>query len=123
MSNSKKPKAIFAWSGGKDSAYCLNKVIEEAEYEIVYLLTTLNAEFKRISMHGVREDLLDAQSNSIGIPQLKVWLYEASYESYEKQMEEMLLKAKAEGIEQGSMQSIHSMGLADYTRRQLLLKY
>jgi len=99
MSNSKKPKAIFAWSGGKDSAYCLNKVIEEAEYEIVYLLTTLNAEFKRISMHGVREDLLDAQSNSIGIPQLKVWLYEASYESYEKQMEEMLLKAKAEGIE------------------------
>lgn len=94
-----KPKAIFAWSGGKDSSYCLNEVFEQDEYEVVYLLTTINAEFKRISMHGVREELLDLQAESIGIPQLKVWLYEASYESYEKQMEEMLLKAKSEGIE------------------------
>ena len=94
-----KPKAIFAWSGGKDSSYCLNEVFEKNEYEVVYLLTTLNAEFKRVSMHGVSEQLLDLQAESIGIPQLKVWLYEASYESYEKQMEEMLLKAKSEGIE------------------------
>lgn len=94
-----KPKAIFAWSGGKDSSYCLNEVFEQDEYEVVYLLTTINAEFKRISMHGVREELLDLQAESIGIAQLKVWLYEASYESYEKQMEEILLKAKSEGIE------------------------
>lgn len=96
---SNKPKAIFAWSGGKDSSYCLNEVFEQNEFEVVYLLTTLNAEFKRISMHGVREELLDRQAESIGITQLKVWLHEASYESYEKQMEEMLLKAKSEGIE------------------------
>jgi uncharacterized protein (TIGR00290 family) len=93
-----RPKAIFAWSGGKDSAFCLSKVLEEDEYEVVYLLTTLNAEFKRISMHGVQESLLDLQAASIGIPSLKVWLQEASYESYEKQMEDMLLQAKSEGI-------------------------
>lgn len=97
--SSNKPKAIFAWSGGKDSSYCLHKVLEENQYEVVYLLTTMNAEFKRISMHGVREELLDLQSESIGIPQLKVWIYEASNEAYERQMEEMLLKAKSEGIE------------------------
>lgn len=96
---SNKPKAVFAWSGGKDSSYCLNKVFEENQFEVVYLLTTMNAEFKRISMHGVREELLDLQSESIGIPQLKVWIHEASNEAYEKQMEEMLLKAKSEGIE------------------------
>jgi uncharacterized protein (TIGR00290 family) len=96
---SNKTKAIFAWSGGKDSSYALHQVLLEGKFEVVYLLTTLNFEFKRISMHGVREELLDLQSDSIGIPQLKVWLYEASYESYEKQMEEMLLKAKGEGIE------------------------
>ena len=44
-----KQKVIFSWSGGKDSAYCLNKVLNEGKYEVVYLLTTLNADFKRIS--------------------------------------------------------------------------
>lgn len=96
---SNKPKAIFAWSGGKDSSYCLYQVLKENKYDVIYLLTTMNAEFKRISMHGVREELLDLQSESIGIPQLKVWLHEASYEGYERQMEAMLLQAKSEGIE------------------------
>ena len=54
-----KPKAIFCWSGGKDSSYCLHKVLTEELYDVKYLLTTINEKFKRISMHGVREELLD----------------------------------------------------------------
>ena len=50
-------KAIFCWSGGKDSAYALYKVIIEKEFEIVSLLTTVNSEFGRITMHGVKESL------------------------------------------------------------------
>ena len=94
----KKPKAIFSWSGGKDSAYCLHKVLSEDEFDVQYLLTTLNHSFKRISMHGVREGLLDAQAESIGIPLLKVWVKEGTNEEYEKQMSEILLQAKSEGI-------------------------
>lgn len=94
-----KRKIILSWSGGKDSSYALLQFLNDPLVEVVYLLTTLNAEFKRISMHGVREELLDAQSKSIGIPLLKVWIHEASYEAYESQMEKMLLEAKAEGIE------------------------
>ena len=94
----KKPKAIFSWSGGKDSAYCLHKVLSEDEFDVQYLLTTLNHSFKRISMHGVREELLDAQAESIGIPLLKVWVKEGTNEEYEKQMSEILLQAKSEGI-------------------------
>lgn len=89
----------MAWSGGKDSSFCLHQVLNGDEYEVCYLLTTLNAEFKRISMHGVREELLDAQAESIGIPQLKVWIHEGTYEEYERQMKTALLKAKSEGIE------------------------
>ena len=92
-------KAIFSWSGGKDSAYCLNKVLSEGLYEVQYLLTSLNGQFKRVSMHGVREELLDVQAESIGIPLLKVWVTEGTNEEYEKQMEAILLNAKAEGIE------------------------
>lgn len=94
-----KQKIILAWSGGKDSAFTLFQLLQNPQFEVVYLLTTLNAEFKRISMHGVREELLDAQSTSLGIPLLKVWIHEASYEAYETQMEKTLLQAKAEGIE------------------------
>lgn len=94
----KKKKAIFCWSGGKDSAYCLNKVLAEKSFDVKYLLTTLNGKFKRISMHGVREELLDAQTESIGIPLLKVKLAGGTNSEYEKRMEEVLLKAKSEGI-------------------------
>ena len=93
-----KKKAIFCWSGGKDSAYCLNKVLAEKSFDVKYLLTTLNGKFKRISMHGVREELLDAQTESIGIPLLKVKLAGSTNSEYEKRMEEVLLKAKSEGI-------------------------
>ncbi|MEO6304089.1 MAG: diphthine--ammonia ligase [Bacteroidia bacterium] len=93
------PKAIFCWSGGKDSSYCLNKVLSEKLFDVKYLLTTVNDEFKRVSMHGTREELLDLQTASIGIPSLKVRVKEGTNSEYEKQMEAVLLKAKSEGIE------------------------
>ena len=93
-----KPKAIFCWSGGKDSAYCLNKVLTEHSYEVCYLLTTVNDTYKRISMHGVREELLQQQTEAIGIPQLIVRVSEGTNGEYERQMEATLLLAKAEGI-------------------------
>ncbi len=94
-----KPKAIFCWSGGKDSSYCLYKVLTEQLFDVKYLLTTINDEFKRISMHGVREQLLDIQVAAIGIPLLKVRVSAGTNDEYEKQMETVLLKAKSEGIE------------------------
>ena len=91
-------KAIFCWSGGKDSSLCLYEVLKEQKYEVVYLLTTLNENFKRISMHGVQEELLEQQAQSIGIPLKKMYVKEGSYEEYERNMEKLLLEMKAEGI-------------------------
>jgi len=93
------PKTIFCWSGGKDSSLALYKILRSGEWDVCYLLTTINGNHRRISMHGVREELLDAQTAAIGIPQLKVFTYEASNAEYEKQMETVLLQAKAEGID------------------------
>jgi len=94
----KQPGAIFCWSGGKDSAYCLHKVLTEKLFDVKYLLTTVNDKFRRISMHGVREELLDLQAASIGIPLVKVRVLEGTNEEYEKLMEAALLKVKSEGI-------------------------
>ena len=93
-----KPKVIFCWSGGKDSSLALFKVLRENNYEVIALLTTLNAQFKRISMHGVCEDLLDMQASSIGIPLIKMYVSEGTNAEYEKNMETLLLQYKAKGV-------------------------
>ncbi|MFI5149697.1 MAG: diphthine--ammonia ligase [Bacteroidia bacterium] len=94
-----KTKALFCWSGGKDSAMALYQVMQEGEYEVAYLLTTINENFKRISMHGVREEMLEKQVEAIGIPLIKMYVKEGNNDEYEQNMEKILLGLKKEGIE------------------------
>ncbi len=61
-------KVVMCWSGGKDSAMALYEARRMRDVEVVGLLTTINAEFDRISMHGVRRTLLDAQAAALGLP-------------------------------------------------------
>lgn len=61
-------KAVFNWSGGKDSALALYKTLQSGEYEIVSLLTTVNKDTNRSSMHAIPVELLRAQAESIGLP-------------------------------------------------------
>jgi len=63
----KKKRAIFNWSGGKDSSLCLHRLLLSGDYEISYLLTTVSEKYQRISQHGVRVDLLETQAQRIGI--------------------------------------------------------
>jgi uncharacterized protein (TIGR00290 family) len=67
-----KPKAILAWSSGKDSAYALHVARASGEFEIGALLTTVTEDYARVSMHGVREEILDLQAQRAGLPLIKV---------------------------------------------------
>lgn len=92
-------KSIFNWSGGKDSALALYDVLQNDQIEIQSLITTVNQDRGRISMHGVRESLLDLQAKSIGLPLLKVKLSEMpSMEEYNAKMKTMLEEFKSSGI-------------------------
>jgi uncharacterized protein (TIGR00290 family) len=115
----KKEKAIFCWSGGKDSAYCLH--IARQYYDIVSLVTTVNKEFKRISMHGVREELLVAQAKSIGV-KLKIVYVESPYSNrqYEKAMADCLLPHKEDGIENVIFGDIFLEDLRVWREKQLV---
>ena len=62
-----KEKIILAWSGGKDSALALYELQKSKRYEIVSLLTTINRDYDRVSMHGVRRNLLQMQAKSLNI--------------------------------------------------------
>ncbi len=66
-------KAYFNWSSGKDSALALYHVIQNKEFDVTQLITTVNKDFNRISMHGLREELLNKQAASIGIPLHKIY--------------------------------------------------
>jgi len=93
-----KEKAIFNWSGGKDSALCLHKILQAQQYEVLCLLTTINKQNQRVSMHGVRNGLLLQQTESIGIPLIQVPLSEiSSMEDYEKAMMTTLKDLTAKG--------------------------
>jgi uncharacterized protein (TIGR00290 family) len=59
---------LFCWSGGKDSAMALYTLLQQKEFRVVALLTTVTEGYDRISMHGVRRQLLHEQAKSIGLP-------------------------------------------------------
>jgi uncharacterized protein (TIGR00290 family) len=114
-----KPKAIFCWSGGKDSSLALYRVLLQDEVEVTALMTTLNSNFKRVSMHGVREELLDMQANSIGLPLIKMYVSEGSNAEYEKNMEALLLEYKSKGVTHVIFGDIFLEDLREYREQNL----
>src|SRR4051794_29859127 len=94
-----KPKALIAWSSGKDSAWALHKVRKAGDYEVVGALTTVTETFARVSMHGVREEILRAQLDSAGLTPLIVPIpWPCSNEIYEARMGAALATAKEAGV-------------------------
>lgn len=95
-----KKKALISWSSGKDSAWTLHRLRMSGEYEISGLLTTMNAVFDRVAMHGTRRELVEAQAEAAGLPLVAVPLpWPCSNEQYEAAMSEACERAVADGIE------------------------
>lgn len=90
---------IFSWSGGKDSTLAMYELTRRADYEIAVLLTTIDQEYDRTSMHGIRRILLEQQAQSLGFALEKVLISKnCSNERYECQMQEVLEKYQAAGV-------------------------
>ncbi|GHA78219.1 Dph6-related ATP pyrophosphatase [Pontibacter akesuensis] len=113
-------KSIFNWSSGKDSSLCLHKVVQEGKYEVTKLLTTLSGTTQRVSMHGVREELLERQAQSIGLPLQKVYLPEqASMNAYNELMAQTMRPLQQEGITHSIFGDINLEDLRTYREQQL----
>ena len=99
-----KIPVVLSWSGGKDCAMALYELCCHADYEVVALLTTVSEEFKRISHHGVREELLELQAEAIGIPLDKIYLpsnnsHPCTNAVYEQIMGDAMGRYKRQGVE------------------------
>src|SRR5688572_28614361 len=80
------PRAVLlSWSGGKDSALALQALTGNPAWDVVGLVTAITNGYDRISIHGVRRSLLEAQAHSIGLPLHQILLEPAcSNEDYER---------------------------------------
>ena len=92
-------KAVFNWSGGKDSAHALWRAMRSERYEIVALLTTVNRSTLRSTMHGIPTELLRAQADRIGIPLHTVDLTpKGDMEDYSAAMDRAVRRYREEGV-------------------------
>jgi len=96
---SARRKALVAWSSGKDSAWALHEARRSGAYDIAAALTTVTDSFARVSMHGVREELLRAQLDAAGLAPIIVRIpYPCPNDVYEREMAKAVAAAKADGV-------------------------
>ena len=92
-----RKKAVFNWSGGKDSALALLKTLQDNEFDVVSLLTTINEETLTSSVHNIPLAVLSRQAFSIGIPLYTV-LFAANLNNYDDKMRETVEHFKQQGV-------------------------
>ncbi len=118
-----RQKVVMVWSGGKDSSMALQRLLADDNIQVCHLLTSLNSATQRVSMHGVRKELLVEQSKSIGIPITFVEYQEASYSAYEEAMEKQIREFQNEGIHHFAFGDIFLEDLKIYREQQLAKVY
>ncbi|WP_242205123.1 Dph6-related ATP pyrophosphatase [Aestuariivivens insulae] len=115
-----KHKTYFNWSTGKDSALALYHLLQDPNYTVEELITTVNSHYNRVSMHGLRRELLVAQTQAINIPSSFIELPEMpSMETYEQKMGETVSKLKENGFTHSAFGDIFLEDLRTYRENQL----
>ncbi|HET7848060.1 MAG TPA: ATP-binding protein [Pseudolabrys sp.] len=115
-----RPKALIAWSSGKDSAWALHEARRAGELDVVGALTTVTDTFARVSMHGVREKLLRAQLDAAGLAATIVRIpFPCPNDIYEREMATAMQAAKAQGVTHVIFGDLFLEDVRAYRERQL----
>ena len=97
---SRRPRALVSWSSGKDSAWALVQTLRAGRFEVAGLLTTVTDGYGRVSMHGVREEILSRQASAAGLPCATVRIPPAaSNADYERAFLAAVARAQRAGVE------------------------
>lgn len=115
-----RQRAVMNWSGGKDSALALYHSLQSNQWDIQGLLTSVNEQYGRISMHGVRTELIAAQADRLGLPLHLLNLPgDVSMEIYNTRMRETLLSLQVQGVTDSIFGDIFLDDLRQYREEQL----
>ena len=111
---------LFCWSGGKDSAIALFVLLQQQDVRVTALLTTVTEGYERISMHGVRRELLERQAESIGLPLHEVRIPPQCVNPiYEARMEVALRVHYVQGVRKVAFGDIFLEDLRAYREKNL----
>ena len=114
-------RILFCWSGGKDSAMALHALLQQRDVHVAGLLTTVTEGFERVSMHGVRRELLYRQARSIGLPLREVHIPPQCVNPiYEARMADAVLHFKQQGVLHVAFGDIFLEDLRVYREQKLL---
>jgi uncharacterized protein (TIGR00290 family) len=120
MTNQMATRTIMSWSCGKDSAVALHRLQKDPAYDVVGLLTTLTEGYDRVSMSGVRQSLLRAQTEALGLPLYEVWIPPACVNPvYEARMGEAIVRLKADGVQAVAFGDLFLEDVREYRERQM----
>lgn len=115
-----RSRLLLSWSSGKDSAWTLARLRAEDRFEIVGLVTTLNEQFDRVAMHGVRAELLGQQAEAAGVPLWPVPLpHPCPNEEYEARMRALIARAQAAGVAHMAFGDLFLEDVRAYRERML----
>jgi diphthamide synthase (EF-2-diphthine--ammonia ligase) len=115
-----KPRALLAWSSGKDSAWTLHVLRQQGAYDVVGLVTTINSSTERVAMHAVRTELLVEQAARVGIPLWPVPIPSpCSNAEYEAAMRAVIERARIEGVAAFAFGDLFLEDIRAYRQRQL----
>lgn len=113
-------KTILSWSSGKDSAWALHLLRQDPSVEVVGLLTTVNAAFDRVAMHGVRRSILQAQADAARLPLTVIELpWPCPNETYEALMGGFVRRAVSEGVEAMAFGDLFLRDVREYREAKL----
>lgn len=113
-------RSYFNWSSGKDSALALFHVLKN-KLPVDRLLTTVNSKYQRVSMHGLRREVLDAQATAIGIALDVLEVPEnPSMEDYNALMRSKIRSLKSEGFNRSIFGDIFLEDLKRYRDEMLI---
>lgn len=113
-------RVILSFSSGKDSAWALHVLRRDPNVEVVGLLTTLNQVARRVAMHAVREELLEAQAAALGLPLIKVPIPSpCSNEEYERAMSAVMAQVRADGVDAIAFGDLYLEDIRRYREERL----
>jgi uncharacterized protein (TIGR00290 family) len=114
------PRAWLAWSSGKDSLWALHLARESGEVAVVGLLVTITDPYRRVSMHGVRESLVEAQAAALGLPLHVVRIPSpCSHDEYEARMARAMEEARRSGVTHVVFGDVHLADVRAYREERL----
>lgn len=119
-----RKRTLLSWSGGKDSAWALWRLRSVPElaaaYEVVGLVTTINEVFRRVAIHGFREELLERQAEEAELPLWRVPLpFPCTNAVYEERMAAVSARAVSEGISAIAFGDLYLEEIRAYRLRML----